>query len=59
MIQGHPKFYGTAATPDGNWLMVAIPSTNQMAVIDLHSLKVVRSIDVPSVPQENLIRPDG
>jgi DNA-binding beta-propeller fold protein YncE len=44
---------------DGRWLLVAIPSTNQVAVVDLHSLQVARSIDVPSTPQEILVRPDG
>jgi DNA-binding beta-propeller fold protein YncE len=51
--------YGTAATPDGRWLLVAIPSTNQVAVVDLKSMLVVRRIDVASMPQEILIRPDG
>ena len=51
--------YGTAATSDGRWLLVAVPSTNQVAVVDLGSMKVARNIDVPSTPQEILIRPDG
>jgi len=51
--------YGTAATPDGRWLLVAVPSTNQVAVVDLGSMQVVKRIDVPSTPQEILIRPDG
>ena len=51
--------YGTATTPDGRWLLAAIPSTNQVAVVDLQSMSVVRKIDVPSTPQEVLIRPDG
>ena len=51
--------YGTAPTPDGRWLLVCIPSTNQVAVVDLAAMKVVRRIEVPSAPQEILIRPDG
>ena len=51
--------YGTAPTPDGRFLLVAVPPTNQVAVVDLASMKVVRNIDVPSSPQEVLIRPDG
>jgi len=51
--------YGTAATPDGRWLLVAVPSTSQVAVVDLGSMRVVRRIDVPGTPQEILIRPDG
>jgi DNA-binding beta-propeller fold protein YncE len=51
--------YGTAATPDGRWLLVAVPSLNQVAVVDLASMKVARNIDVGKAPQEILIRPDG
>jgi DNA-binding beta-propeller fold protein YncE len=51
--------YGTAATPDGHWLLVAIPSTNQVAVVDLGSMQVTRRIEVATMPQEILIRPDG
>jgi len=40
-------------------LLVAVPSTNQVAVVDLASMQVTRRIDVPSTPQEILIRPDG
>jgi DNA-binding beta-propeller fold protein YncE len=51
--------YGTAPTPDGRFLLVAVPPTNQVAVVDLTSMKVARTIDVPATPQEILIRPDG
>ena len=51
--------YGTAPTPDGRWLLVAIPSKKQVAVVDFATMKVVRTIDVPATPQEILIRPDG
>jgi YVTN family beta-propeller protein len=51
--------YGAAPTPDGQWLLVAIPSANEVAVVDLATLRVVRSIKVPSSPQEVLVRPDG
>ena len=51
--------YGTAATLDGHWLLVAVPSTNQVAVVDLSTMQVARSIDVASKPQEILVRPDG
>ena len=49
--------YGTAATPDGHWLLVAVPSTNQVAVVDLAKMQVTRRIDVATSPQEILIRP--
>jgi len=51
--------YGTAATRDGNWLLVAVPSTNQVAVVELRGMKVARNIEVANSPQEILIRPDG
>jgi YVTN family beta-propeller protein len=51
--------YGTAPTEDGHWLLVAIPSTNQVAVVDLGSMQVARRIEVDPRPQEVLIRPDG
>ena len=46
--------YGAAATPDGKWLLVAIPSTNEVAVVDLQAMKVARTIKVPARPQEVL-----
>jgi YVTN family beta-propeller protein len=51
--------YGTAPTPDGRWLLVAVPSANQVAVVDLGSMQVVRRIEVGTSPQEILVRPDG
>ena len=52
--------YGTAPTPDGKWLVVAVPSVwNKIAVVDLKTLHVANTISVPKAPQEVLIRPDG
>jgi YVTN family beta-propeller protein len=51
--------YGAAATPDGRWLIAALPAANQVAAIDLKTMKVVRTVDVPRAPQEVLIAPDG
>jgi YVTN family beta-propeller protein len=51
--------YGTAPTPDGKWLVVAVLTANKVAVIDLHTLRVAHTIDVPKAPQEVLVRPDG
>lgn len=51
--------YGSAATYDGRWLLIALPSANQVAVVDLQSMQVARRIDVAESPQEVLIRPDG
>ncbi len=51
--------YGTAPTPDGKWLVVAVSKTNQVAIVDLAAGKVAHVIDVPKSPQESLVRPDG
>src|SRR6185312_8866768 len=34
--------YGTASTMDGRWLLVAMPSANKVAVVDLKNLKVAK-----------------
>jgi DNA-binding beta-propeller fold protein YncE len=34
-------------------------TANKVAVIDLHTLRVAHTIDVPKAPQEVLVRPDG
>jgi YVTN family beta-propeller protein len=61
--------YGSAPTPDGHYLLIAIPTLTkpsaqsggptggQVAVIDLHTLTLTRTIDVPAAPQEVLIPP--
>ncbi|MBW8869503.1 MAG: hypothetical protein JF563_01780 [Acidobacteriales bacterium] len=51
--------YGSAPTPDGHWLVVAMPNANKVAVVDLRAMKVAENIDVPAAPQEVLVRPDG
>lgn len=51
--------YGTAPTADGKSLLVAIPKTNEVAVVDIPKMRVVRTIKVPASPQEVLVRPDG
>jgi DNA-binding beta-propeller fold protein YncE len=51
--------YGTAPTPNGTWLVIAMPSAKQVAVLNLKTMKVEHTIDVPAAPQEVLIRPDG
>ncbi len=51
--------YGTGSTPDGRWLVVAMPRANKVAVVDLATMKVTHTIDVPAAPQEILVRPDG
>jgi YVTN family beta-propeller protein len=51
--------YGAAPTPDGKWLVVALPGGKQVAVVDVSGMKVAHTIDVPPAPQEVLITPDG
>ena len=51
--------YGSAPTPDGRWLIIALPLVHQVGVIDLKSMKVVHAIDVPTKPQEVIVSPDG
>jgi DNA-binding beta-propeller fold protein YncE len=51
--------YGTAPTLDGKWLVVAVPGARQVAVVDLATMKVAHTIDVPAAPQEVLVRPDN
>ena len=43
----------------GHGLPIAIPSTNEVAVVDIPTMRVVMTIKVPASPQEVLIRPDG
>ena len=49
--------YGTAATLDGQWLVVT--TDHAVAVVDLAILEVSQMIDVPGKPQEVLMSPDG
>ncbi len=51
--------YGTGATLDGKWLLVTIPNPGKVAVVDLSSMQVVRSVTVPKDPQEIVVRPDN
>ncbi|MEJ0088487.1 MAG: cytochrome D1 domain-containing protein [Limisphaerales bacterium] len=51
--------YGTAVTPDGHWLVVALNTINQVGLVDLKTMKVAHVLEVPKSPQEVLIRPDN
>ena len=51
--------YGSASTHDGRYLVIALSKSSKVAVIDLKTLTVAQTIDVPAQPQEVLIRPDG
>jgi DNA-binding beta-propeller fold protein YncE len=49
--------YGTASTQDGSWLLVSLPKSSGVAVVDLHTLQVVRTIAVPNGPHTVLMAP--
>jgi YVTN family beta-propeller protein len=51
--------YGTAPTPDGRFLVIALLSVNKVGVLDLKSMQLAHTIDVPKAPQEVVVRPDG
>jgi len=51
--------YGSAPTSDGRWLVIALPTVNKVAAIDLKTMQVAHLVDVPARPQEVLIAPDG
>jgi DNA-binding beta-propeller fold protein YncE len=51
--------YGSASTVDGRWLLVTLPVAGELAVVDLRSMHVVRTIEIGEKPQEVLVRPDG
>jgi DNA-binding beta-propeller fold protein YncE len=51
--------YGTATTPDGRYLVMALIKSNQVGLLDLQSMKVVKTLDVPKAPQMVVVRPDG
>jgi hypothetical protein len=40
-------------------LIVAVPSANKVAAVDLAAMEVKHTFDVPKAPQEVLVRPDG
>lgn len=42
--------YGTGTTFDGRWLLVSLPNDCKVAVVDMQTMKVVRTIAVPKGP---------
>lgn len=51
--------YGTACTPDGKKLVIALPNSMRVAELDLETWKLGRMVEVPKSPQYVLMRPDG
>jgi len=53
------KGYGSASTPNGAMLLIAIPEKNSVAVIDVNTMQITKTVSVAANPQEVLVRPDG
>ena len=51
--------YGTAPTLDGQWLLITLPDTNEVGVLEIATMKLARTVAVDKMPQEILVRPDG
>ncbi|HLW86096.1 MAG TPA: hypothetical protein VKR60_12835 [Candidatus Sulfotelmatobacter sp.] len=53
--------YASTPTADGRWLLVATNGSNQhrLHVVDLETLKLVHSFELPGIPLELLVRPGG
>jgi DNA-binding beta-propeller fold protein YncE len=51
--------YGSAPTPDGRFLLIALRTAARLAVVDLATFEVARTLDVPKEPQMVVMRPDG
>ena len=51
--------YGTCATLDGKYLLITLPDAGGIAVLDINSMRVVRTVPVPKSPQEVIVRPDN
>ena len=49
--------YGTAPTLDGRFLLVTLPKNGKLAIVDMNTMKVVRSIPTPPDPEEVLVKP--
>jgi DNA-binding beta-propeller fold protein YncE len=46
-------------TPDGHTLIVALIATSQVGLVDLSSMKLTHTMDVPKAPQEIVVEPSG
>ena len=51
--------FGSAPTADGKSLLICMPDAMKLGVIDLATMKLVKTIDVAGKPQEILYSPDG
>ena len=46
-------------TPNGAMVIIAIPDRNSVAIVDVKTMQVVKTVGVAPNPQEVLVRPDG
>lgn len=53
------KGYGVVAAPEGDAVLVAIPSRGKIALVNVQDRAVARTLDLPGTPQEILVSPDG
>ena len=51
--------FGTAATPDGRWLVVTFPARNEVGLLDLATMQVTHALAVPPTPQAVVVSADG
>jgi DNA-binding beta-propeller fold protein YncE len=51
--------YASEPTPDGKWLLAISAKKHLLMAIDLTTLKVVKSLELPGTPSEILVSPDG
>jgi DNA-binding beta-propeller fold protein YncE len=51
--------YASEPTPDGKWLLAVSANKHLLLAIDLATLQVVKSLDLPGTPSEILVSPDG
>jgi len=51
--------YASTPTPNGKWLLVACMANHQLLAIDMTTMKVAKTFDLPESPSEILVTPDG
>ena len=51
--------YASTPTPDGKYLLVASMAKHLLLAIDMTTLKIAKSFDLPDSPSEILVTPDG
>ena len=51
--------FASEPTPDGKWLLVVGMKNHFLLAIDLATMKIAKTFDLPESPSEILVRPDG